>query len=308
MHFRLNFLWPVLCAVGLAVVLGGSWLVAEGDDGDDAVKAEARLVLDDAAMERGRAVHEKLCAACHSTDGTTGVGMTFRKVWGTQVEQADGSKRLYNREFFIESLFRPDATLTKGFPNQMPPFILSQRQVYDLAEFVRSMGDPALVLAADADEPKIEKAGAPGAVQLFVLCNDLDAMDQFYGSALALGSMMTAYEDEERLSVYRIAGVELTVVKAESPVDVPTGWAWTPDHPAEGEHGLSLSLDMSWRRFQNMVMLLPFLEVRTRTETPVWRESGRWAWTVADPMGNTVTLTSVPPKPPENADDPKWPG
>jgi len=269
-------------------------------------EADAEPELDAAAVERGRAVHEAMCADCHSTDGTSKVALTFKNVWGTEVEQQDGSKRLYNRAFFNESIVDPAATLTKDYPNQMPPFILSQRQLYDLTEFVRSLGDPALVVAADKGDEKVPMAGAPGAVQVFVVCNEVgfNEMPNFYSNVLGLSYMLVDYEDEERLWVFLLEGVELTMVKAESPVKVPTGWAWTPDHAAEGEHGLSLAVDLPWQRFQQVVPVLQIFETRARTETPIWRASGRWAWTVADPMGNTVTLTAVPPQPPE---DPKWP-
>ncbi len=74
-------------------------------------------------VERGRKLYEKKgCVSCHSTDGTTKVGPSFKGSWGTTVQTAQGPVT-FDENYVRESLMSPSAKYRPGFPvGTMPSF------------------------------------------------------------------------------------------------------------------------------------------------------------------------------------------
>ncbi len=56
------------------------------------------------------------CAACHSTDGTTVVGPTWKGLYGSQVTLTDGSTVTVDDAYLLESIVDPSAKIVQGFP------------------------------------------------------------------------------------------------------------------------------------------------------------------------------------------------
>jgi cytochrome c oxidase subunit 2 len=99
--------------------------------------AEASGVPDAA---RGQRLYESSgCKACHSTDGSPLVGPTWMGLWDEAVELEDGSSVIADEAYIIESIREPNAKIVKGFAPGMPQFNLSDRQIADLIEFIKTL-------------------------------------------------------------------------------------------------------------------------------------------------------------------------
>lgn len=86
---------------------------------------------------------EKGCLACHSLDGSRGVGPTFKGLFGSQVEVIkDGTEQtvIADDAFLKESIRQPAATIVEDFPPIMPGNPdMPEDQVSALVEFIKSL-------------------------------------------------------------------------------------------------------------------------------------------------------------------------
>jgi cytochrome c oxidase subunit 2 len=86
---------------------------------------------------------DKGCLACHSLDGSKGVGPTFKGLFGSQVKVLKDGKELTvtaDEAFLKESIITPAATIVAGFPPIMPPNPdMPAEQVTALVEFIKSV-------------------------------------------------------------------------------------------------------------------------------------------------------------------------
>lgn len=106
------------------------------------------------------------CNACHSTDGTAGVGPSFLNIWG---EPRPGSEAgVVDDAYVLESIWYPQSYIVPGFENgNMPSFdgSLNEAQVAGLAAYIRVLSDAAteadLTLSADADSSQSVEAQPP---------------------------------------------------------------------------------------------------------------------------------------------------
>ena len=83
----------------------------------------------------------KGCNACHSVDGTTSKGPTWKGIWGTMVELNDGSKVLVDNAYVRESMTNPKAKVVKGFEPIMPTFqgLLRPHEMEGLVAYIESL-------------------------------------------------------------------------------------------------------------------------------------------------------------------------
>ena len=74
-------------------------------------------------VERGKLVYEKQgCDVCHSTDGSTKVGPTWKGLFGKQEALTSGQTVTVDENYIRESILDPQAKLVQGFPPSMPTF------------------------------------------------------------------------------------------------------------------------------------------------------------------------------------------
>ena len=67
------------------------------------------------------------CVACHTTDGTPGVGPTWQGLYQRQEQLTDGSTVTADDAYIINSIHDPNAQIVSGFnPNIMPQTYLEQ--------------------------------------------------------------------------------------------------------------------------------------------------------------------------------------
>jgi cytochrome c oxidase subunit 2 len=111
-----------------------TWIKAQVDAN---TAAEASGVPD---ASRGQKIYETSgCKACHSIDGSPLVGPTWRGIWGQNVELENGPSVLVDEAYITESIKHPSAKIVKGFAPGMPQFNLSDRQIADLVEYIKSL-------------------------------------------------------------------------------------------------------------------------------------------------------------------------
>jgi len=84
---------------------------------------------------------KKGCAACHSVDGTAGIGPTWKGLWGTSVALEGGRSASADSNYVVKSMMDPASDVVKGFQPIMPPFqgVLSDKEVNGLTAYIQSL-------------------------------------------------------------------------------------------------------------------------------------------------------------------------
>ncbi len=105
--------------------------------------ARAAGAGEEVTAERGERLYiQNACQACHSLDGRSGVGPTFLGLYGSEREFTDGTTRIADEEYIIESIVNPGALINVGYDNVMVPYShLSESELQSLVEFIRSLAD-----------------------------------------------------------------------------------------------------------------------------------------------------------------------
>ena len=92
-------------------------------------------------LEQGKKLAESRgCLACHSTDGSAGVGPTWQGLFGKTENLADGSTVVVDTEYMIESILNPGAKVVQGFAPIMPPGSFSEDELNALIAYTKSLG------------------------------------------------------------------------------------------------------------------------------------------------------------------------
>ena len=116
-------------------------MVVNQADFDAWVAKESAANVQDPA-QRGQKTAEIQCKACHSFDGTAGIGPTWKGLFGSKVDLADGMNVTADEAYLKESILLPAAKVVKGFQNIMPPSYkdsLSEQQVTDLIAYMKTL-------------------------------------------------------------------------------------------------------------------------------------------------------------------------
>jgi cytochrome c oxidase subunit 2 len=91
--------------------------------------------------EVGAELYQKnACNTCHSKDGTTIVGPSFKGLFGKHESFEDGSSSAVDENYIRQSLLQPQAKIVKGFAGKtMPPFVLKDWKVDALIEYIKTL-------------------------------------------------------------------------------------------------------------------------------------------------------------------------
>ncbi|MES2604357.1 MAG: hypothetical protein V4603_05430 [Pseudomonadota bacterium] len=84
------------------------------------------------AVERG-------CAACHSFDGTVGIGPSWMGTYGVNRTFQDGTVLVADEAYLRESMLQPAARVVAGFQNVMVPVQLSEQDMTTLLGLMREL-------------------------------------------------------------------------------------------------------------------------------------------------------------------------
>ncbi len=132
------------CGAGHSAMLGkvkvlsreefDRWLSGEG--------AKEVATRGPTALELGAELYGKRgCNACHTVDGSPGVGPTFKGVFGRMETLEDGTKITVDENYIRESIYEPRAKIVKGYPPVMPSFkgMLSEGEVSDIIAYLKTL-------------------------------------------------------------------------------------------------------------------------------------------------------------------------
>jgi cytochrome c oxidase subunit 2 len=117
-----------------AMVVFGSLYIYELNN--DAREQE----LDNALAMRGQTISTDLgCVACHTLDGSLGVGPSWLGMWGRSELLTNGNTVVVDEAYFIESLRDPGRKLVEGYPNVMLRYFLAEEDIAALIEFAKQL-------------------------------------------------------------------------------------------------------------------------------------------------------------------------
>lgn len=100
-------------------------------------------ISDEQAMRGQQVSTDHGCIACHTVDGSPGVGPTWLGMWGRTETLSDGSTVVVDQDYFVDSLLNPGRDIVAGYPNVMLRSLATDQEILDLMEFARSLGTPA---------------------------------------------------------------------------------------------------------------------------------------------------------------------
>jgi cytochrome c oxidase subunit 2 len=91
----------------------------------------------------GRALAQsKGCVACHSSDGSTSVGPTWKGLYGKMETLKDGRRLRVDEQFLRDFIRDPKAMSIQGFPPVMPRIELSEDEIDALVAHIKSLATP----------------------------------------------------------------------------------------------------------------------------------------------------------------------
>jgi cytochrome c oxidase subunit 2 len=119
-----------------------SVVVVSQEEFDAWVAAEAGLSAD--PVERGAKWAQTFgCLACHSLDGSKGVGPTWLGMAGSERTFIDGSTAIADDAYLLNSILNPNANIVEGFPAGIMPqnfgAQMSENQISDVIAYIKSL-------------------------------------------------------------------------------------------------------------------------------------------------------------------------
>ena len=88
-----------------------------------------------------RVFEEKGCSACHSVDGSAGVGPSIKGIWGKEEKLAGGGTVRVDENHIRESIVKPGAKVVAGYEDMMPPVPLDDREIQGIVAYIQSLKD-----------------------------------------------------------------------------------------------------------------------------------------------------------------------
>lgn len=126
------------CIVGVVLVTmlvtGLAWIIRN-------VNSDMQIPdLDNSLAQRGLEVAQANgCIACHTLDGSVGIGPTWLGMYGKTETLSDGTTIVVNEDYIMESITRPDAKQVRGYENLMVRYFLPPEDLLALVEFTRQL-------------------------------------------------------------------------------------------------------------------------------------------------------------------------
>lgn len=128
-----------LLDVGVGVVLvsmlsfGSVFIYRLNNDARD-------LQFNSALAMQGQQLSTELgCVACHTVDGSPGVGPTWINMWGKTEQLNRERTAVVNETYFRESLQEPASKVVVGYPNVMSRYFLNEADIGALIEYIKQL-------------------------------------------------------------------------------------------------------------------------------------------------------------------------
>ncbi len=118
----------------VALLLGGGVLIYQLNF--DAMEVE----IDDAIAQRGQEIStQEGCIACHTVDGSLGVGPSWLGMMGRIETLVDGTNIVVDEEYFRESIRYANRKMVEGYPMVMPSYLMEEEELLALIAFARRL-------------------------------------------------------------------------------------------------------------------------------------------------------------------------
>jgi len=118
----------------VALLIGGGLLIYQLNF--DAMEVE----INDVVAQRGQEIStEQGCIACHTVDGSLGVGPSWLGMMGRVETLDDGSTIVVDEEYFRESIRYANRKMVAGYPKVMPSYWMEEEEFIALLAFARQL-------------------------------------------------------------------------------------------------------------------------------------------------------------------------
>jgi cytochrome c oxidase subunit 2 len=118
-------------------------IVSSQEDFDTWMGEQVKLAEQAAQTPEGRGqalVTASGCVACHSLDGSEGIGPTWFGLAGRREIMSDGSVITADDAYIHESIKAPQAKIVAGFENQlMPNYGFTDEQINDIVAYIKTL-------------------------------------------------------------------------------------------------------------------------------------------------------------------------
>ena len=95
------------------------------------------------ANEAMKALSDKFCLACHSIDGSASVGPSLKGLYGKRqnILDSNGLERevVVDDAYLARAITDPRAEEVKGYPVVMPETPLSDTELQQIVDFIRTL-------------------------------------------------------------------------------------------------------------------------------------------------------------------------
>ncbi|HEY4584564.1 MAG TPA: cytochrome c [Acidimicrobiia bacterium] len=131
-------------AIAVTLVLGaGLWLFTGEPVGEEPTDTTTPVVVDIEAAARGQVLaSETGCLACHTIDGASGVGPTWKGVAGATRPLVSGEQVVADNAYLFNSIVDPPSQVVSGYEPVMPTTYsdqLTEQEINDLVEYIKSL-------------------------------------------------------------------------------------------------------------------------------------------------------------------------
>jgi cytochrome c oxidase subunit II len=143
---RYEVMCAQLCGVGHANMR--SWVVVDEPEAYGAWLARQPTFAGGGAAPGGPAepgkagrllAQSKGCVACHSVDGSRGVGPSWKGLYGRTETLEGGARVKVDDAYLREAIAAPQAAIVQGYPPVMPPGQLSDPELAAVVEYIKSV-------------------------------------------------------------------------------------------------------------------------------------------------------------------------
>lgn len=85
--------------------------------------------------------NQRGCRQCHSVDGKSGIGPSFKGIWGHPAILKDGSRIVVDENYIRESIVEPQAKVVAGYEPVMPTFRgrLKDKEITAIIEYIKTL-------------------------------------------------------------------------------------------------------------------------------------------------------------------------
>jgi cytochrome c oxidase subunit 2 len=131
-----------LCGASHAYMLAAIEVVSRSEFDQWITEQQAKVAeMAQSPESRGESLAiQNGCIACHSSDGSPGLGPTWFGLYDSEVELADGTSIIANDDFIIESILNPGATIVAGYETVlMPAYQFDEGQLEDLIAYIKTL-------------------------------------------------------------------------------------------------------------------------------------------------------------------------